>query len=151
MMKQPINRETLDNLTAKTAEWLKADRQAGMNEFEKIPFPVRTEETWRRTNPKLVSLEGKEVIAPVSEFGQIGEGNLPEGATFGSITDLYDEKLHKLMIRKRDNGINSFTALNKAMWQGGSLLHVNSDVSFGDLTLHAKHTFKGGENCLGLT
>jgi Fe-S cluster assembly protein SufD len=151
MTKHAIDRDSLSSLTAKMAEWLKAERSKGMDQFEQLPFPVRTEETWRRTNPKLVKLEGKSVVAPTSEFGQIGEGSAPDGVTFGSIHDLYDEKLMKLMTRKRDNGINSFTAVNRALWQGGTVLHVGQDVSAGDLTLHATHTFKGGDNSLGLT
>ncbi len=132
-------------------DWLKAERAAGMDDFEKLPFPVRTLESWRRTNPKLMKLEGKQVVAPKSEFGQIGEGTAPDGITFGSMDDLYDEKLMKLVARKRDNGINSFTALNQAMWQGGTVLKVGQDVSTGDIALHAKHSFHGGEGNLGLT
>ena len=151
MTKHAIDRDSLNNLTAEMAEWLKAERSEGMSEFEKLSFPVRTEETWRRTNPKLVKLEGKKVVAPTSEYGQIGDGSAPEGVTFGNIHDLYDEKLMKLMRRKRDNGVNSFTAVNQALWQGGTVLHVGPDVSAGDLALHATHTFKGGDNNLGLT
>jgi Fe-S cluster assembly protein SufD len=151
MMKHPINRDALANMTSQMADWLKAERNAGMDEFEKLPFPVRTLESWRRTNPKLMKLEGKQVVAPTSEFGQIGEGNAPEGITFGSMDDLYDEKLMKLVARKRDNGINSFTALNQAMWQGGTVLKVGQDVTTGDIALHAKHHFQGGKNGLGLS
>ena len=67
MTKHAIDRDSLNNLTAEMAEWLKAERSEGMSEFEKLSFPVRTEETWRRTNPKLVKLEGKKVVAPTSE------------------------------------------------------------------------------------
>lgn len=151
MTKLPINKESLENLTSDVADWLKAERKAGMESFEKLPFPVRTDESWRRTNPKLMSLEGKTVVAPTSKFGQIGEGTAPEGVTFGSMDDLYDEKMMKTVARKRDNGINTFTALNQALWQGGAVLNVGSDVSTGDMALHATHTFKGGENNLGLT
>ena len=152
MTKHPINREALGNITSQMADWLKAERNSGMDDFEKLPFPVRTLEAWRRTNPKLMSLEGKQIVAPVSEFGQIGEGEAPEGVTFGSMQDLYDEKMKDLVARKRDNGINSFTALNQAMWQGGAVLKVAQDVSTGDdMALHVKHTFKGGDNALGLT
>ena len=151
MTKHPINKETLDKLTSDIADWLKQERKSGMESFEKLPFPVRTDESWRRTNPKLMSLEGKNVVAPVSEFGQIGEGQAPDGVTFGSMADLYDEKMMKLVARQRDNGINTFTALNQALWQGGTVLKVGSDVSTGDMALHAKHTYKGGDNALGLT
>lgn len=151
MTTHAIDRDSLNSLTAKMADWLKAERVKGMDDYEKLPFPVRTDETWRRTNPKLVGLENKTVVAPTSTFGQIGEGTAPEGVTFGNMNDLYDEKLKKLMTRKRDNGINSFTALNQAMWQGGTVLNVGQDVSAGDLALHATHSFHGGENKLGLT
>jgi len=151
MTQHAIDRDSLNNLTAKMADWLKAERVKGMDEYEKLPFPERTDETWRRTNPKWVSLEGKKVVAPTTELGQIGEGSAPEGVTFGKMEDLYDEKMMKLMARKRDNGINSFTAVNQAMWQGGSVLNVGQDISAKDLALHATHTFKGGENALGLT
>jgi Fe-S cluster assembly protein SufD len=150
MTKHPINRESLDTTTKNLEEWLKSDRLAGMDEYEKLPFPKRTDETWRRTNPKLMKLDGRNVVAPTSTFGQIGEGTAPTGVTFGSIEDLYDEKMKNLVARKRDNGRTSFTALNQAMWQGGTVLKVGQDVST-DIALHATHHFKGGENALGLT
>ena len=151
MTKHPINRDALGSLTSQMAEWLKTERTSGMDDFEKLAFPLRTDESWRRTNPKLMALEGKQVVAPVSEFGQIGEGTAPDGITFGNMNDLYDEKIKDLVARKRDNGINSFTALNQAMWQGGTVLTVGQDVSMSDMALHATHTFKGGDNSLGLT
>ncbi|MFA7482426.1 MAG: SufD family Fe-S cluster assembly protein [Vulcanimicrobiota bacterium] len=150
MTKLAIDRETLNTLTAQMADWLKAERIKGMEQYEKLPFPVRTDEAWRRTSPKWVELEGKKVVAPSTEFGQIGEGSSPDGVSFGCIHDLYDEKLMKLMARKRDNGINSFTAVNQALWQGGTVLNVGQDVNAKDLALHATHTFQGGDNALAL-
>ena len=151
MTKHAIDRAGLENLTSKMADWLKAERISGMEEFEKLPFPLRTDESWRRTNPKQMKLDGKQVVAPTSEFGQIGEGTAPQGVTFGSMTDLYDEKTRELVARKRDNGINCFTALNQAMWQGGTVLTVGQDVTTGDMALHAKHSFKGGDKSLALS
>lgn len=152
MVKYPINRNSLDEVVGKIGEWLKAERLKGMDQFEQLPFPERSDETWRRTNPKLFSLEGKTVVAPTSEFGQIGDGKAPEGITFGSTNTLLDEKMLTTMARKRSNGINTFTALNQAMWQGGTVLKVGQNVTTGsDMALHAKHTFSGGAGTLGLT
>ncbi len=64
MVKYPLNRQSLDDLVSKAAAWLKNDRAKGMEQLESLPFPVRTEETWRRINPKLFSLEGKIVVSP---------------------------------------------------------------------------------------
>lgn len=152
MVKYPLNRQSLDDLVSKAAAWLKNDRAKGMEQLESLPFPVRTEETWRRINPKLFSLEGKIVVSPASEYGQIGEGSVPEGITFGNSAELLDEKLLATMSRRRDNGVNSFTAANQAMWQGGTVLNVAQDVTTGgEMALHAKHTFTGEANALALT
>lgn len=151
MTNYSINRDSLDNLTQKMSGWLKEERTRGMDLYEKLPFPERTEEVWRRTNPRLVALEGRQVVAPTTEYGQVGEGEAPGGVTFGSLAELLEQKTLETVARKRDNGVNVFTALNQALWQGGTLLKVEPNVSTGDMALHAKHTFQGGKNTLGLT
>lgn len=147
-----INREGLESITSKTSDWLKADRVAGMTSFETLPFPVRTDETWRRTNPKKFALDGKQVVTGRSTFGVIGsESQAPTGITFGPADKLLTEKTLQLAERQRDSGINCFASLNQAFWQNGTLLEVGKDVSTGDeLALHAEHHFDGSPDGLAL-
>lgn len=150
MTKYAIDRPSLDSLVAKAESWLKESRLKGMDKYETIPFPVRTDEAWRRTNPKQFNPEGYSVVAPTSEFSQIGEGEIPKGVTFGKTSELYTEELMSSVSPKYKDGITSFTALNQAMWQGGALLDVGQDVSAGDLALHVTHTFSGGDKTMAL-
>ena len=150
MTKHAIDAAGLEALASNNSDWLKADRQKGMELFNKLPRPVRTDESWRRTNPKLVSLDGKQVIAPESEFGTIEEGSVPEGVTYGALETLLTEKALADSKRPSEDGISCFTAVNEAFWQGGSYLEVAQDVSLGTNALHSKHHFTGGENALAL-
>lgn len=150
MTKYEVTREGLSNFNAKNADWLKKDRIEGMDLFEKLPFPVRTEESWRRTNPKDLMLDGKQVITGESQFGTLGEGSAPAGITFGALESLITPTALAAGNRHHDNGLNTFTALNQAFWQGGTLLEVGDNVSFGTLALHAQHHYEGGADTLAL-
>jgi Fe-S cluster assembly protein SufD len=150
MNRYEINSQGLASLGAKSADWLKADRQNGFELFGQLPFPQRTDESWRRTNPKLVALEGKQVVAGSSQFGALGEAAMPTGITFGPAETLLTENALELAKRQRDSGRSIFSALNEAFWQGGTVLDVGKNVSTGEQALHAQHHFEGGENSLAL-
>ena len=150
MDRYDINTQGLEALGAKSAGWLKTDRQQGYSLFEKLPFPLRTDESWRRTNPKLVALDGKQVISGRSQFGVLGEGDAPSGITFGPAETLLTETALELAKRQRDSGRSVFSALTEAFWQGGTVLDVGKNVSTGEQALHAQHHFEGGEGTLAL-
>lgn len=150
MDRYEINAQGLQSVGSKSADWLKADRAKGFELFEQLPFPKRTDESWRRTNPKLVSLEGKQVVAGKSQYGVLGNEEMPRGITFGAAEQLLTESALELAKRQRESGRHSFTALNEAFWQGGTVLDVGKDISTGDEALHAQHHFEGGEGSLAL-
>lgn len=150
MNRYEINAQGLESLGSKSADWLKADRIKGFELFEKTRFPQRTDESWRRTNPKLVALDGKQVVAGRSQFGVLGSDEAPTGITFGPADTLLTETALELAKRQRDSGRSSFTALNEAFWQGGTVLDVGKDVSTGETALHAQHHYEGGANSLAL-
>ncbi len=145
-----ISPEGLSSLSEKSAAWLKTHREQALERFRGIKFPERTDEAWRRTSPKWVSLEGKELVAPQSEFGLLLEGEAPKGVTFGSLDAFLSEEVLKTLDRIRRDDETSFSALNEAFWRGGTLMLVNADSSTGEQTLKASHHFQGGTNNLAL-
>lgn len=150
MDRYEINAQGLQSVGSKSADWLKTDRAKGYELFEQLPFPKRTDESWRRTNPKLVGLEGKQVVAGKSQFGVLGTEEMPRGITFGPADQLLTETALELAKRQRESGRSSFTAVNEAFWQGGTVLDVGKDVSTGGEALHAQHHYEGGEGSLAL-
>lgn len=145
-----INASGLETMGSKSADWLKADRIKGFELYGELPFPQRTDESWRRTNPKNVALDGKQVIGGRSQFGVIGTDEIPRGITFGAAETLLTQNALELAKRQRDSGRSVFTALNEAFWQGGTVLDVGKEISTGDQALHAQHHFDGGANTLAL-
>lgn len=145
-----INASGLETMGSKSADWLKADRIKGFELYGELPFPQRTDESWRRTNPKNVALDGKQVVAGRSQYGVLGTDEIPRGITFGSAESLLTENALELAKRQRDSGRSVFTALNEAFWQGGTVLDVGKDVSTGEQALHAQHHYDGGANSLAL-
>ena len=119
-----INASGLETMGSKSADWLKADRIKGFELYGELPFPQRTDESWRRTNPKNVALDGKQVIGGRSQFGVIGTDEVPRGITFGAAETLLTQNALELAKRQRDSGRSVFTALNEAFWQGGTVLDV---------------------------
>ncbi len=145
-----INSSGLETMGAKSADWLKADRIKGFELYGELPFPQRTDESWRRTNPKNVSLDGKQVIAGSSQFGLLGNDEIPRGITFGPAETLLTQNTLELAKRQRESGRSVFTALNEAFWQGGTVLDVGKEISTGGQALHAQHHFDGGADSLAL-
>ncbi len=150
MDRYEINAQGLQSVGSKSADWLKADRAKGFELFEQLPFPKRTDESWRRTNPKLVGLDGKQVVAGKSQYGVLGTEEMPRGITFGPADQLLTETALELAKRQRESGRHSFTALNEAFWQGGTVLDVGKDISTGETALHAQHHYEGSEGSLAL-
>ena len=145
-----INASGLETMGSKSADWLKADRIKGFELYGELPFPQRTDESWRRTNPKNVALDGKQVVAGRSQYGVLGTDEIPRGVTFGSAESLLTQNALELAKRQRDSGRSVFTALNEAFWQGGTVLDVGQNISTGDQALHAQHHYEGGANSLAL-
>ena len=64
---------------------LKALRQKGWENFKSLPWPVKTDEEWRRTDPEQFHLETKN-LQPASNGLQVGwEPVLPEWIRMGVI------------------------------------------------------------------
>lgn len=63
-------------------EWLCEMRRKAWSEFESLPMPKRTDETWRFSNLKSLSLEGFEIPAPLTSerAGAIVTASRPVGA-----------------------------------------------------------------------
>ncbi len=150
MDRYEINAKGLEALGSKSADWLKADRDKGFELLNQIPFPQRSDESWRRTNPKLVAFAGKQVIGGSSQFTTLGADQATSGVTFGPAATLLTSATLGMAKRQRESGRSAFTALSEAFWQGGTVLDVGKDVSTGKSALHALHHYEGGPDSLAL-
>ncbi len=148
--KYPITDEGHQALLAKSESWLQSYRTEALERHRALPFPVRTDEQWRRTSPKWVSLEGRQVVRAESGYGLLTEGEIPSGVTFGALEAFLDEKSAKIHAAHRRDADNVFSTLNEAFWNCGTFLHIEADSSTGQQVLQANHHFRGGETALAL-
>ena len=150
------------------AWWLDA-KKAAFNQFNALPLPVRTDETWRFSNLKGVDISGFSLpedpatqIPNHTSFPQtaeivfsnrqiVGRSTVPADlAAKGVIFAPLDEalKTHGDLVQKYFQkhpaklGSEKFVALNTAFTSSGALLYVPADVEVA-LPFVVQHTLTG--------
>ncbi len=150
------------------AWWLDA-KKAAFNQFNALPLPVRTDETWRFSNLKGVDISGFSLpedpatqIPNHTRFPQtaeivfsnrqiVGRSTVPADlAAKGVIFAPLDEalKTHGDLVQKYFQkhpaklGSEKFVALNTAFTSSGALLYVPADVEVA-LPFVVQHTLTG--------
>lgn len=145
--------ELLEKIQSNEPAWLSGMRQEAWHTFEQIPMPQRNEEDWRRTDLRGLRLDdfGLTSVETVSEKpgwyepeeGYAGyqlnhdsalayqQADLPEGVIFTSLSDA--AKTHPELVKpylgtQVPSDLNRLSALNTALWQGGSFLYVPRGV-----------------------
>jgi len=150
------------------AWWLEA-KKAAFNQFNALPMPTRTDETWRFSNLKGLDISGfalpedpANTIPNHTRFPQtaeivfsnrqvVGRSTIPaELAAQGVIFAPLDEalKTHGDLVQKYFQkhpaklGSEKFVALNTAFTSSGALLYVPADVEVA-LPFVVQHTLTG--------
>lgn len=150
MNRYGITTQDLEDLGKRSPSWLKADRERGFKQLGTLAYPKHSDEAWRRTNPRLVQFEGKQVVGGASEYGMLGVGEVPKSITFGAAETYLLEKTLEIAERQRSSTFSVFSALNEAFWQNGTVLDVPKETSLGEHALHARHHFSGDAQALAL-
>jgi Fe-S cluster assembly protein SufD len=118
-------------------EQLGAQRQQAMQRLTQLSYPTFQDEAWRRTDPDRVRPENQGVIKPTSRYEMLGQGSLPPGVVLGNIEQGQD----KLFSVQALDSTNFFGALNGVVYQGGTYLKVDKDVSTGETALFVHHHY----------
>lgn len=130
---------------------LLALRQEGLKRFEALPWPVKTDEEWRRTDPDQVNLSKKEFSFDTQDYEVGWETVAPELIRSGVIlTDLatalkqFPELLKEYLFQTgTPEGLLKFTALHQAHWSQGLFCYVPEGVKV-PLPLKAWGQIPGG-------
>ncbi len=115
-----------------TVDTFHSIRERGWERFRSIPWPVKTDEEWRRTDPRM--------IPPIPEGSETPAGSLevgwnpipPEMIQSGLIlTDLetaltqFPELIEEYLFKSGEpEGLAKFAALHQACWKGGLFCYV---------------------------
>jgi Fe-S cluster assembly protein SufD len=114
---------------------LKSLRQEASKEFQALPWPAKTDEEWRRTDP--VPFQMEEPAASATADIQVGyEPVAPELIQAGVIvTDIQtalnrfpDLTEHCMLQSGKPDGLKKFAALHQASWTQGLFVYVPEGV-----------------------
>lgn len=128
--------ETLDAFGPDNGSRLKALRRKGWERFESLPWPGKTDEEWRRTDPEEIHLKELD-LQPGSAAVQVGwEPIPPEWIRSGVIlTDLntaikqFPDLVDKYLFKTgTPEGLAKFTALHEALWGNGIFCYIPEGV-----------------------
>ena len=136
--------------------WFQAEQSAALAEYEKLPVPVRKDESWRFANLKALDLSAFVDANPVASEGRLinastglaetsaklvlgnntllhRESSLPEGVIFETLetaaskhADLFKKYF---MAQPVELGSRKYAALHKARLAGGAFLFVPANTS----------------------
>jgi Fe-S cluster assembly protein SufD len=137
--------------------WFQAEQSAALAEYEKLPVPVRTDESWRFANLKALDLSAFVDAAPVASEGRLINastglkqtsaklilGNnsllhreaaaLPKGVILETLesaaTNHADLFKKYFMAQPVELGSRKYAALHKARVAGGAFLYVPANTS----------------------
>ncbi|MBI3318527.1 MAG: Fe-S cluster assembly protein SufD [Candidatus Omnitrophica bacterium] len=107
-------------------------RQEALERFRALPWPVRTDEEWRRTDPALLGLPLTEISSEGEEIRARWETLDPRWIQAGVIlTDLktafkqFPELLEEFLFKTGNpEALAKFTALHEASWKQGLFCYV---------------------------
>lgn len=120
-------------------EKLGESRPAAFARLSSLPFPTHQDEIWRRTDPELVKPENQSVLKPTSKFEMLGSDGQPKGVVFGDV-EQGNERFFSVQALDK---ANLFNTLNGVVYQGGTFLKVDKDVTTGESALFVHHHFEG--------
>jgi Fe-S cluster assembly protein SufD len=163
-----MTREAVENLSASKNEpaWMLERRLAAWQQFESLPMPNRRDEEWRRTDISKLNLD--KLVPFSAAFGRAVKSPLKlNGNSAGLLThqnsDTVDRALRDdvgagviftdldtavrehpelvqqyFMTEAVTAGYNKFTALNGALWSGGTFFYVpgGAEISLPLRTLY---------------
>lgn len=115
---------------------LEAFRRTARERYESLPWPVRTEEEWRRTDPAWIALSQLELKTPASALATGWEPPTPEAIQAGVIlTDLatalkqFPERVEEYLFQSgTPEGLAKFVALHQALANQGLFCYVPDGV-----------------------
>ncbi|MBI3615447.1 MAG: Fe-S cluster assembly protein SufD [Candidatus Omnitrophica bacterium] len=115
---------------------LKSLREEALNRFESLPWPVKTDEEWRRTDPSRIPLSGISMDSVSPPLLVKWEIPSPEIIQAGVILTDLDSALRQFpqMIEEylfqtgTPEGFPKFVALHQALWKQGLFCYVPDGV-----------------------
>jgi len=124
---EPAAAEVLSRRLGEPA-WALEVRRAGLAAWERLPFPTKADEAWRRTDPEVFHPEGRRIVLARPEFEPEREG-ASEGLTLLPLEQALADPA-----RTRERfwagglpGRDRFSALNAAYRSGGAWVQVARD------------------------
>ncbi len=111
-------------------------RRSARERFEALPWPVRTDEEWRRTDPEAIPFSQVD-LRPEEPGFRVGWEPLPPEATRAGVilTDLRTAlERHPELVEEnlshagKSAALAKFTALHEAQWSQGLFCHVPDGV-----------------------
>ncbi|MBI3333704.1 MAG: Fe-S cluster assembly protein SufD [Candidatus Omnitrophica bacterium] len=133
-----------------SSERLRALRRSAAERFEKLPWPAKTDEEWRRTDPGKIPLSAVELQPAAPALTVSWEAVPPEGIRSGVIlTDLktalrqFPDLLEEYLFQSGSpEGLAKFVALHEALWSDGLFCYVPEGVKL-EVPLKARIEMKG--------
>ena len=149
-------------------DWMLQRRLAAWEQFEALPLPTRQDEEWRRTDISKLKLaelvpnlpaSGREVDSPLQLNGNnggllrhenaqtvdrsLGQAAIDQGVIFTDLETAVREHAELVqqyfMTEAVPPGKDKFSALNGALWSGGTFLYVPRGVTV-DVPLRTLYT-----------
>ncbi len=145
---------TSQDLTAwgpESSDGLKTLRREAWNRFESLPWPTKTDEEWRRTDPEQIPLSGVSLLASSPSLSVEWEPVPPKliqsgviltdlATAFRQFPGLVEETLFQT---GTPEGFPKFVALHQALWKQGLFCYVPDGVRV-ELPLKSRVEIRSG-------
>jgi Fe-S cluster assembly protein SufD len=149
-MTNAFSRQTVEAVASGEPDWLRSQRLAAWQTFEKLPLPTRRDVEWQRFDLRALKLDRVSVPddrAAISEtLAPLPRDLTAQGVVFCDMQtalakhgDLVREYLGKNIAPGEPR---KFAALHAALWRTGTFLYVPSGVKIPH-PLEAVHEFRG--------
>ena len=134
---ESVTLQSLEAYLPQSSQRLQALRKEGWGRFTSMPWPAKTHEEWRRTDPAAFQLEGIELQPPSPALTVGWEPVAPEMIKAGVIlTDLatalrqFPELVDQYLFQTGDSEqLQKFVALHQALWNQGLFCYVPEGVA----------------------
>lgn len=121
---EPAAAQTLSQRLGEPA-WALEVRRAGLLAWEQLPFPKKTDEAWRRTDPQRFCPEGRKIVLARPAFDAVGE-EAAQGLTCLPIERALEGRpqAQDRLFSAGQHRQDKFSALNAAYRSGGAWVEV---------------------------
>lgn len=142
-----LDAETVRRISAGEPDWLRDLREAWWRRVEEQPWPLSTEEEWRRTSLKDLPRDGELLTDPPRADYEIDPELAARGVVFTDLAAAVRE--HADLLQARLGHLDTipaqtpFWARSLAAWSGGTFLYVPKGVEV-DGPLIASTSLPGG-------